>query len=306
MDLRDLQYLTAIAEAGSLVRAAERLGITQPTLSKAVARLERTFRVKLIERLARGVLLTSYGQAVVARSGGIDAGVRDMFAELRDLRQGKLGPVTFGVGTGINPAIVAAALKPLSADNDITFTIIGGKADALLRAVRAGDIEFALTIAPSPKGNLAWHKLFDDPMVPITNRNHPLVRAEKVSWEDLAAARWIVPVEGTRTREWFENQFRQRDLQPPVPVISLDSVAGWVGLGPSALDLLALLPASSIHYPPVAERGAILAAPEDWHSDRVVGIVHRSGGYLSKAAERLIESLESVTRRSSTNAASGT
>ena len=131
-------------------------------------------------------------------------------------------------------------------------------------------------------------------MVPIAHKKHPLVGAPKVSWEDLAAARWIVPVEGTRTREWFENQFRQRDLPPPVPAISLDSVAGWAGLGPSTLDLLALLPASSLNYLPVAPLGAIVGMPDDWRSERVVGVVYRSGGYLSAAAKRLIESLEAI------------
>lgn len=296
MDLRDLQYLIAIAEAGSLVRAAELLGTTQPTLSKAVTRLERLFRVKLIERLARGVRLTSYGEAVVGRMGSIDVGVRDMFAELRDLRQGKTGQITFGVGTGIPPAFVATAIKPLSLSNDITFTIVGGQADALLRSVRAGDIEFAVTIAPASKGNLVWQKLFDDPMVPIAHKNHPLLQARKVGWEDLAAARWIVPVEGTTTREWFENQFRRRELVPPVPAIALDSVAGWAGLG-STLDLLALLPASSVNYLPVAALGAIVGTPDDWRSERAVGVVHRSGGYLSAAARRLIESLSKVAER---------
>lgn len=298
MDLRDLQYLIAVADAGSLVRAAERLGVTQPTLSKAVVRLERLFRVKLIERLARGVRLTPYGQAVVARLGGIDAGVRDMFAELRDLRQGKTGLVTFGVGTGIPPALVAAAIKPLSADDEISFTIIGGQADALLRAVRAGDIEFAVTVVPPSKSHLTWVKLFDDPMVPIAHKNHPLLQAKNVSWADLAAARWIVPVEGTATREWFENQFRQRDLSPPVPTVSLDSVAGWAGLGPT-LNLIALLPASSLKYLPVVALGEIVRMPDDWRSERVVGIVHRSGGYLSAAAKRLIDSLGKVAGRSS-------
>lgn len=292
MELRDLQYLTVIAEAGSLVHAAERLGITQPTLSKAVTRLERIFRVKLIERLARGVRLTPYGQAVVARLDGIDSGIRDMFAELRDLRQGKAGAITFGVGTGIPPAFIAAALKPLCAQSDAVFTIVGGQADSLLRQVRAGDIEFAVTIAPSTKGSLVWHKLFEDPMVPIAHKNHPLAHAGKVSWDDLAAAKWIVPVEGSRTRVWFEDQFRQRGLESPNPVISLDSVAGWVGLGPADLDLLALLPASSVNYLPVAAYGVIVEPPDHWCSERQIGVVHRSGGYLSSVAKRLIECLE--------------
>lgn len=293
MELRDLQYLIAIGEAGSLMRAAERLGVTQPTLSKAVSRLERAFRVKLIERLARGVRLTPPGEAVAARLVGIDAGIRDMMAEVRDIRQGKAGTVTFGAGTGVPPAFVASALKPLLATDSISVTVIGGKADALQRAVRAGDIEFAVTVATRQKLNLAWHKLLADPMIPVAHKQHPLVRAAKVSWSDLASARWIVPVEGTETRDWFENQFRKRDLEPPSPAVSLDSVAGWAGLG-SSLGLLALLPASSLSYLPVAALGVMVRTPEDWHSERVVGVVHRRVGYLSSAAQKIIERLEAA------------
>lgn len=295
MELQDLQHLIVIAEAGSLVRAAELLGVTQPTLSKAVTRLEGALRVKLIERLARGVRLTPPGQAVVERLVGIDAGIRDMLAEVRDLRQGKTGHVTFGVGTGIPPAFVAAAIKPLLAGDGFSITVIGGRADALLRSVRAGDLEFALTIAPSTKGGLVWRKLFADPMVPVAHKDHPLASAANVGWSDLAAARWIVPVEGTSTREWFENQFLQRELQPPVPAVSLDSVAGWAGLG-GTLGLLALLPVSSLNYLPVAGLGVMVRTPEDWHSERVVGVLHRRSGYLSAAAERVIERLEKVSQ----------
>jgi DNA-binding transcriptional LysR family regulator len=294
MELQDLQELLAIAEAGSLVRAAERLGVTQPTLSKAVARLEHAFRIQLIERHARGVRLTAAGRAVVARLTGIDAGVRDMMAEVRDIRQGKAGVVVFGVGTGIPAALIAAAAKPFLAGSAVRIVVVGGKADALLRSVRAGDLEFAVTVTPPTRDAIVWHKLFLDPVIPIAHKNHALVRAPKVTWSDLATARWIVPVEGTGMRDWFENQFRQRGLEPPRPIVALDSVAGWSGLG-AELGLLALLPASTLKYLPVAALGAMVRTPSDWHSDRTVGIVHRRDGYLSAAAKRLIESIEAVS-----------
>lgn len=295
MQLADLQQLIAIAETGSLVRAAERLGVSQPTLSKAVARIERAFRVKLIERLARGVQLTPAGHAVVARMRNIDTGIRDMFAEVRDLRQGKIGFIRFGVGTGIPPAYVSAAVKPLLADGQIRMTIVGGRADSLLRSVRAGDFEFAITVFAAPGGNLTWHKLFADPMVPITTKNHALARAGNVTWSDLAKARWMVPDEGTVTRNWFDAQFRERGLKPPEPIVSLNSVAGWAGLG-SGLDCIALLPASTLKYLPVSALGVMVRPPKDWHSDRAVGLVYRREGYLSAAALRLIESLKAQSR----------
>jgi len=295
MELRDLQYLLAVSEAGSLVRAAERLGVTQPTLSKAVTRLEHALRVQLIERLARGVRLTPPGEAVVARLVGIDVGIRDMLAEVRDIRQGKAGPVTFGVGTGIPPGFVAAALRPLLAANCINVTVVGGQADELVRAVRAGDIEFAVTIAPPQKTGLAWRELFADPLVPIAHKGHPLATAAQVSWSELAQAQWIVPVEGSTTKAWFESQFRKRDFEPPTPAISLDSVAGWAGLG-ATLDLLALLPLSSMNYLPVAALGVLVRTPEDWQSERVVGVLQRRSGHLASVAQRLIERLETVAR----------
>lgn len=196
MELRDLQYLIAIGEAGNLVRAAERLGVTQPTLSKAVTRLERAFRVKLVERLARGVRLTPPGEAVAARLVGIDVGVRDMMAEVLDIRQGKAGAVTFGVGTGIPPAFVAAALKPLLETNSIAVTVIGGRADVLVRAVRAGDVEFALTVATPQKANLASAHPLD--AMPIRNASARLVDCWPVAPALSLAGRRRSPCGGKR------------------------------------------------------------------------------------------------------------
>ena len=293
MNLEDLQQLITIAEAGSLVRAAERLGVSQPTLSKSVARLERAFRMKLIERLARGVQLTPAGEAVVARVRSIDAGVRDMMAEVRDLRQGKVGLVRIGVGTGIPPPFVGAALKPLLGDGKIRVTLVGGRADSLVRSVKAGDIEFAITVAPTASANLKWLKLFIDPMIPVASKNNPLVRGGPVSWGDLAKARWIVPDEGTVTRDWFDEQFRERGLEPPEPLVSLNSVAGWAGLG-AGLGVIALLPASTLKYLPVSALGLSVPPPKDWRSTRQVGILRRRDGYISAAALRIIKSLEAT------------
>ena len=68
MQLKDLQAFQTIAEMGNLHHAAHALGVTQPALTKTVQRLETALGVRLLERTARGVALTSIGRTLVARS----------------------------------------------------------------------------------------------------------------------------------------------------------------------------------------------------------------------------------------------
>ncbi|MFD2422064.1 LysR family transcriptional regulator [Amycolatopsis pigmentata] len=72
IDLRQLRYLVAVAEKGGITRAAERLGITQPALSRAIASLERSIGVPLVERRPRGTVLTAAGEVLAERARAID------------------------------------------------------------------------------------------------------------------------------------------------------------------------------------------------------------------------------------------
>src|SRR5678815_1628178 len=68
LDLRDLRYFETIAELGHLGRAAERLSLTQPALTRCVRRLEESFGTELFERVGRGIRLTSAGDALLTRA----------------------------------------------------------------------------------------------------------------------------------------------------------------------------------------------------------------------------------------------
>ena len=296
MRVEDLRNFVAMAEAGSIAGAAHKLGATQPTLSKSLARLERAMRAALIERHARGVRLTEAGSAVLVYARNVDLDVRDALAAVRDLRQGSSGAVRFGVGVGIPQALIAAACKPVLASGQIGMEIQGGMSDSLFDAVSTGEADFAITGVRPPEGaRLEWTPLFRDPMVVIVHRSHPLAGVRAVDWKTLASEQWMVANVGTMTRTWFEQQFRDRGLAPPGRIIGLRGYPIFYELAVIS-PALVLVPLSTSRDRRDSDFVEI-RRPPDWKSDRVVGLLARPGAYVGPAAQKVMNSIATAARR---------
>lgn len=286
MDLDDLHLAVVIAREGSLTAASARLGITPPTLSKAVARLERATKVQLFERLARGMRPTELGQAFLDRARAIDLAAGDMYAALRDLRQARAGVLRCGFGQGVPDRWVLPMATTLAGDG-VRLDLAGGMTDQLMRGVGLGELEFAvLGLAATPAESLAWQPLLDDPMRPLAPAGHSLARGRRAAtWSQLAQARWIVPASGTSSYAEFERNFAAHGLAIPAPLIASRSSQRELQLA-LALDALVLLPRSLLKERAVSEEFALVAPTGGWQSERRLGIVSRAGGYLSPAAQR--------------------
>lgn len=290
MDLDDLHLAVVIAREGSLAAAAQVTGVSQPTLSKAVARLERKTKVQLFERLARGMRPTEIGRAFFERGERIDLAAADLYAALRDLRQARAGVLRIGLGQGVPDHWLLPLLQELSADG-VRLDISGGMPDVVLPRVALGEIEFALMGQSGPPGApYAWQPLRDDPIQPLAPLDHPLARARRSpGWEQLAAARWIVPPPGTATRDDFERNFAEHGYTVEPAVVSRSTQRE----APMALALgaLILVPRSKHEEPAVRAAFAPVTPPGGWHSPRRVALVWREGGYLSPAAQRAMKLL---------------
>jgi DNA-binding transcriptional LysR family regulator len=298
MNLNDLHMAVVVGREGSLSAAAVRLGVAPGTLSKALARLERATRVRLFERLARGMRPTEMGLAFLARAQRMDLDAADLYAQLRDLRQGRLGLLRLGLGQGIPDRWVEPVARTL-VQRGVRLELMGGITDSLARAVGVGELELAVIgLAAAPGGGLAWQRLRDDPMQPMAPPGHPLVEAGRaVRWSDLAAAAWIVPARGTATWAEFERNFERNGLVAPEPVVTSRS-SGRERVLAEALGALMLVPRSTRQAGTDLASGLVpVPVSPAWASARGVGVVHRAGGYLSPAAELAIRLLREVTDR---------
>src|ERR1700733_11941782 len=99
MDARDLRYFIAAAETGHLHQAAERVGRSQPALSKCIRRLEAELRARLFEPSGRGIRLTAVGAALLDRARPLVQGMQDVVRDIAELAEGAAGHVRLGSGT---------------------------------------------------------------------------------------------------------------------------------------------------------------------------------------------------------------
>src|SRR4051794_20991781 len=107
MRLDDLRYFVAVAEEAHVGRAAQRLGVTQPALTKGVQRLEASLGLQLFERSPRGMALTSVGEVFFERAKHLCVGLDEAVQEASDLHLGAIGTIRIGVSPLFADTLVA-------------------------------------------------------------------------------------------------------------------------------------------------------------------------------------------------------
>ena len=115
-ELRHLRVLLAVAEERNFTRAAERLHLAQPAVSRAIAQLERELGVELLERTTREVHLTTAGTALTERAAAIVADADAAFALVRAHGRGLAGEIEIGVTPAVGPATQADVARRLRED----------------------------------------------------------------------------------------------------------------------------------------------------------------------------------------------
>jgi DNA-binding transcriptional LysR family regulator len=200
LKLHDLHVLLTIAEVGSMGRAAERLAVSQPSVSKAVADMEHAVGVRLLDRTARGVVPTAYGRTLLRRSMGAFDELRQGIREIEALADPTTGEVRVGCPDVFASGLLSAIIERFSrahprvvisvtAANNITreFEQLRNRtADFLLggfpRALADDDLELKF--------------LYEDRPYIVSGRNSRWARQRKVALADLADEPWLLPREG--------------------------------------------------------------------------------------------------------------
>ena len=136
LKLRDLDVLLAVIETGSMGKAAKRLNVSQPAVSKAVAELEHALRVRLVDRSRRGVVPTPYGLALAKRSTAIFNDLRQGVQDIDFLSDPNKGEIRIGTTDPIATAIILPAIDTLSRKYpQMVFDVIAADSMELYRYV---------------------------------------------------------------------------------------------------------------------------------------------------------------------------
>ena len=197
-DLRQLRALQAVAEAGSFTGAAEALNYTQPAVSKTIATLERELGAVLVERQCRPVRLTDAGAALVRHADEVFALLSSARSEIEAITQADAGTVAVGTFGSAASAFVVDALREFRKRHpDVRVSIAEGMPSALVRRLRAGELDLAVVFDFPAAGEdigdgLDLHHLLDQPFDIVLHPSHPLAGKNRVRPGDLANEDWML------------------------------------------------------------------------------------------------------------------
>lgn len=197
MNLRDLNYLIAVADLRSFVQAAERCYISQPTLSTQIKKLEDSLGVQLFERTNKKVLPTELGEAVIASARLILKEVEHIKEMARIAQDPLAGNLRLGafptLATYIFPRLVPLIKQALP---QVRLILIEEKTEQLLQQLKSGQIDAALLALPIADDYLESAALFDDEFLLAVVADHPLAADLTVNPEDLSGQTLLLLDEG--------------------------------------------------------------------------------------------------------------
>ncbi|MFE2018756.1 LysR family transcriptional regulator [Streptomyces sp. NPDC059499] len=242
MELRQLEYLVAVAEEQNFTRAAERVHISQSGISAQIRQLERELGAELFDRSARTVTPTVAGKAALehARAALAAAGaVGRAVDEVTELIRGRL-TVGMVIGCTVTPLFDALASFH-TAHPGVEISLLEDSSDRLVDGVRTGAVDLALigAAATTPDG-LEALTIISERLIAAVPAGHPLAKQRRVTLRDLTAYPLVCMPPGTGLRTVLDRACAAQDIRPSIALqaSAADAIADLAarGLGVAVLS----------------------------------------------------------------------
>lgn len=223
MNLQHLVYFKALAKYQHMALTAERLDITQPTLSYAIRKLEDELGVPLFEKEGRNIKLSIYGSEFLKYVEKCLDALNEGKARLHDLSTGNSGTILLGVSSVISERLLSqmlASFHEIHENNDIGFQIVQAPTDHLLDQLESEKMDIALvSLTDAAKVGRKWQDLQISPLVSqrlvaIMPANLALANEEKVSLEQLAQYNMITFSHQSSLRRRIDRLWARKNIKP--------------------------------------------------------------------------------------------
>lgn len=292
LSLRHLTLIAAIDREGSLLAAAQSVGLTQSAVTKALQEAEAVVGARLFDRTNRGVLPTQEGEVLIAHAKLVLTQLRHAGQEREDMRSGSGGRVAVGVLVSAAVTLLPRAIADVrKARPNLAVKVIEGTNDVLMPLLRAGELDFVIGRLPGFSGGagIAEETLCADHAQIVVRSGHPLTRRRGLTLADLLDEPWILPRQETSMRRQIDEAFRVQGLPPPANSVESVSILTNRSLVLLA-DYLVVWPVELARFEAAQGLVAALDVPLPT-THRPIGLSTRAGARLSPAAETLIAAL---------------
>lgn len=281
-----------------MTKAADRLAISRPAVSKAIADLERTLGVSLLDRNAAGVEPTAFGRALLKRSSIVFDELHQSVKEIEFLSDPTVGELSVGGSEPISAGLLGAIIERMAREHPkIVFSVEQNDAATLqLDHLRERRVELVIARAlPTPSEDIEAEPLFHDRLIVVAGRQSKWANRRKISLTELAAEPWILaPLELAPGSPVVE-AFRSSGLQVPKAQVlgySLPLRAALLETG----RFLTVIPESVVRYGPVRPSLKVLpVALPNWREP--VAILTLRNRALSPIARLFVEYARKIAKQ---------
>jgi len=297
LKLRELRILLAVTKAGSMAKAATRLAISQPAVSRAIADMETTLGVALFNRGSQGVEPTPYGRALIKRSVTVFDELRQGVKEIEFIASPTGGEVRIGGTPAIAVGIVAAVIDRLSRKYPrLSFHVVTATLPTLFRELRERKVDMiiALTFEPVTEEDIDSEILNEDQMVVAAAATNPWSRRRRIELADLANENWTLPEPEHRLASAVVEAFRANGVEPPRAIVTTTSAHLRHTLLATG-RFLTVVQESLLQFPskPSSLKVLPVALPMTRGTTRIMTLKNRT---LSPVAQFFIESAREVAK----------
>ena len=295
--LSDLHILLAVAQSGSMAKAATELAVSHPAVSRSISELEHTLGVRLLERNPHGISLTEFGRVALTRSHAAFDELRQAVKDIEFLADPDAGEVRIGSTAPLAASFVSTIVDRLHRRYPrMAFHVVTENTDLLRRELDERNLDLLILrrIGPFADDRVSFEVLYDNPYFVAAGAKNPWARRRRVDLADLIGELWVLPPAGSRFGELSRDIFRAKGLPCPRPAViayGLEMTVNLLGTG----RYLAVHPESVLKFP--AKHPFIRKLPIELPVvSGPIGMLTLKNRVLSPAAQRFVECVREVAK----------
>jgi DNA-binding transcriptional LysR family regulator len=265
LKLNDLHIFLTVAEAGSMGKAAERLAVSQPSVSKAISDIEHTIGARLLDRTPRGVEITGYGRALLKRGMGAFDELRQGIRDIEFLTDPTAGEVWVGCSELIAAGFLLAVVERFSDRYPkvaVNVVLANNMWPELLPLHnRSVDLLIGRVTRPAAFDDVDIDILYEDRLFIVSGQNSEWARRRKIELAELVDERWLLsPDTEVILTRMLQEAFRAGGLA--LPRVNVNSYSIHQRIGLLASDrFVSALPGSVLRFN--ASRFSLKVLPVD-------------------------------------------
>lgn len=230
MELRHLRYFVALAEQLSFTNAADKVHVTQSTLSHQIKQLEDELGCQLFDRVGKRVIMTETGEAFLERVQNALREVDEGVWTVRKTSDELSGAIRIGATHTFNVRIIPKCVSIfLERHPSVSVTVLEMSGDAIAKGLLAGDLDIGVTYKPDNITSLRFEPLYNEEMVLAVGQDHAFAKRRFVRMVELHHQRLVLLPSAFATRALLDECFRMANAEPII-VVEMNAIAPMIEL----------------------------------------------------------------------------